>query len=566
MELVNSMPHVEMPVNEFRTIMANSVQWGSSFFRTAYQLAVQLALYYESDEGYFIPRFDHDINEAEAEAYLYSWFPKYYVPNPYINKDGFNKITCPTLFLKSLYDYTKLHPDCTYKEAYESVFKEPAKNNDDIIRNYINSYGQVLTFSRDGILNITDVNPDKIFPIMDRNDKKAFFESFKFQLSPSVKEWTSNNLNYLAAIRTKPFILLAGISGTGKSRIVRKLAQATDDIDVFVNDEDRWKCPRPANFELIQVKPNWHNSMDVVGFQSNIPEPHYEFTPFIDFVVKAWCHEDTPFFLYLDEMNLAPVEEYFAEFLSAIESRSFGEDGEFETDPIIKPFDSFGSELAGNMMHHFVEMGYNLPRKVETRLREKGLTLPKNLIVMGTVNMDETTFSFSRKVLDRAMSIEMNEVDYDGFIEGKTEYNIPKLTEQNALFVDRPISAQEVKEGIASQEVINFLKGVNDILEGTPFKLGYRAANEAILYVAADKVVGADNQNAALDDFTLMKILSRIEGDDSKLVTKDGEKLLDKLNEYFTNVFGTKETSKTLAKLDNMITTLKRDHFVSFWG
>ena len=382
------------------------------------------------------------------------------------------------------------------------------------------------------------------------------------------KCWESNqNIpNYLTAIRTKPFILLAGISGTGKSRIVRKLAQATDDIDVFANDEDRWKCPRPANFELIQVKPNWHNSMDVVGFQSNIPEPHYEFTPFVDFVVKAWCHEDTPFFLCLDEMNLAPVEEYFAEFLSAIESRSIGEDGEFETDPIIKPFDSFGSDLSGMMMHHFIEMGYDLPKKVETRLREKGLTLPKNLIVMGTVNMDETTFSFSRKVLDRAMSIEMNEVDYDGFIEGKTEYNIPKLTKENSLFVDRPISAQEVKEGIESQEVMNFLKGVNDILEGTPFKLGYRAANEAILYVAADKVVGADNLNAALDDFTLMKILSRIEGDDSKLVTKDGDKLLDKLNTYLSGVFGTEGTSKSLAKLDNMIRTLKRDHFVSFWG
>ena len=371
---------------------------------------------------------------------------------------------------------------------------------------------------------------------------------------------------YLTAIRTKPFILLAGISGTGKSRIVRKLAQATDDIDTFMNDEDRWKCSRPTNFELIQVKPNWHNSMDVVGFQSNIPIPHYEFTPFVDFVVTAWCHENTPFFLCLDEMNLAPVEEYFAEFLSAIESRSIGEDGEFETDPIIKPFDSFGSELAGEMMNHFVEMGYDLPKNVETRLREKGLTLPKNLIVMGTVNMDETTFSFSRKVLDRAMSIEMNEVDYDGFIEGKTEYNIPILTEQNSLFVNRPISAQEVKNGIEVQNVMNFLKGVNDILEGTPFKLGYRAANEAILYVAADKVVGADNLNAALDEFTLMKILSRIEGDDSKLVTKDGDKLLEKLNDHFANVFGSKETSKSLAKLDIMIKTLRRDHFVSFWG
>ena len=164
------------------------------------------------------------------------------------------------------------------------------------------------------------------------------------------------------------------------------------------------------------------------------------------------------------------------------------------------------------------------------------------------------------------MSIEMNEVDYDGFIEGKTEYNIPKLTEKNSLFVNRPIAAQEVKAGIESQEVMEFLKGVNDILDGTPFKLGYRAANEAILYVAADKVVGADNLNAALDDFTLMKILSRIEGDDSKLVTKDGDKLLEKLNDHFANVFGSKETSKSLAKLDIMISTLRRDHFVSFWG
>lgn len=373
---------------------------------------------------------------------------------------------------------------------------------------------------------------------------------------------------YLTAIRTKPFILLAGISGTGKSRVVRRLAQATDDIDKFVSDDDRWKLQRPANFELIQVKPNWHNSMDVVGFKSNINGEHYEFTPFVDFIVKAWCHQDTPFFLCLDEMNLAPVEEYFAEFLSAIESRGIGEDGEFETDPIIKPFDSFGTKLSGDMMKHFVDMGYDIPKNVENRLRRKGLTLPKNLIVMGTVNMDETTFSFSRKVLDRAMSMEMNEVDYDGFIEGRTEYNIPNLLNRNDKLVNRPVSAQKVKDKIDSQRVMDFLKGVNVLLDGTPFKLGYRAANEAILYVAADKLIGADNILAALDDFTLMKVLSRIEGDDSKLVTKEGKNLLDELYNFLIrdDVFGILANSKSLAKLGNMRNTLKRDHFVSFWG
>lgn len=404
--------------------------------------------------------------------------------------------------------------------------------------------------------NVARLSEDEIMSIFIRKEK-GHVDS----INPSCRP-------FLTAIRTKPFLLLAGISGTGKSRIVRKLAQATDDIDVFAKDEDRWRMHSPANFELIQVKPNWHNSMDVVGFQSNIPEPHYEFTPFVDFVVKAWLHPETPFLLCLDEMNLAPVEEYFAEFLSAIESRSIGEEGEIETDPIIKPFDNFGADLSGKMMRHFLDMGYDIPSNVEKRLRKKGLTLPKNLIVMGTVNMDETTFSFSRKVLDRAMSIEMNEVNYDDFIEGKTEYDMPQLTDLNDLLVNRPISAQEVKDNIEAKEVMNFLKGINNILEGTPFKLGYRAANEAILYVAADKVIGADNLNAALDDFTLMKILSRIEGDDSKLVTQQGDKLLDKLYDLLNNddVFGTLENSKSLAKLKNMRDTLNRDHFVSFWG
>ena len=165
-------------------------------------------------------------------------------------------------------------------------------------------------------------------------------------------------LQYLTALRTKPFMLLAGISGTGKSRIVRKLAQATvteelQNAEGYTGEDfanDRWTLHSPANFELIQVKPNWHNSMDVIGYLSNIPSPHYVFTPFIEFIVKAWQYPEVPFFLCLDEMNLAPVEEYFAEFLSAIESRSF-EGEEYLTDPIIKPFNSFGEDVAKTMVN-----------------------------------------------------------------------------------------------------------------------------------------------------------------------------------------------------------------------
>lgn len=391
----------------------------------------------------------------------------------------------------------------------------------------------------------------------------------------------SRFLPYLTALRTKPFMLLAGISGTGKSRIVRKLAQATS-TQHYANESDRWDDNRPENFELIQVKPNWHNSMDVVGFYSNISKK-YEFTPFVEFIVKAWQHKDTPYFLCLDEMNLAPVEEYFAEFLSAIESRSTDSEGNYITDPIIKPFKDFGETVGKNMLKHlFGEADPIDKNPLAVQFYEKGLTLPPNLMVMGTVNMDETTFSFSRKVLDRAMSVEMNEVDYDKFLSGETEA-FPLLTDFNALLVNRPQKASEVKDDIDSTKVVEYLKDVNALLEDTPFKLGYRAANEAMLYVDANKELAGEkfSLTTALDEFTLMKILSRIEGDDQRLgidendpriaashITADTDgdslNLLTCLRAIVRNHLG--NNTQTEKKIASMCRTLEREHFVSYWG
>ena len=385
--------------------------------------------------------------------------------------------------------------------------------------------------------------------------------------------------SYLTALRTKPFMLLAGISGTGKSRIVRKLAQATT-TQKYDKDEDRWKDNRPENFELIQVKPNWHNSMDVVGFYSNISKK-YEFTPFVEFIVKAWQHQETPYFLCLDEMNLAPVEEYFAEFLSAIESRSTDENGDYITDPIIKPFKKFGEKEGKTMLIQLLGDADPIDKNpLALHFYEKGLTLPPNLIVMGTVNMDETTFSFSRKVLDRAMSVEMNEVDFDKFLSGESE-QMPLLTDMNELLVNRPQKAAEVTEEIESDKVVAYLKDVNTLLEGTPFMLGYRAANEAMLYVAACKKFARNNYvlAKALDEFTLMKILSRIEGDDSRLGIDEKDTRIATLgletNEQRINLLTCLKaivqkhigaSSETEKKIVQMCNTLEREHFVSYWA
>ena len=430
-------------------------------------------------------------------------------------------------------------------------------------------------------------------------------------VSYNMPNQNNKEINYLTALRTKPFMLLAGISGTGKSRIVRKLAQATITEELqrangYTGDDfanDRWTLHSPANFELIQVKPNWHNSMDVIGYLSNIPSPHYVFTPFIEFIVKAWQHPEVPFFLCLDEMNLAPVEEYFAEFLSAIESRSF-EGEEYLTDPIIKPFNSFGEEVAKMMVNtlfpNFTAADKNsFLGKVVDHLETKGLTLPKNLIVIGTVNMDETTFSFSRKVLDRAMSVEMNEVNYDSFLTDTTDDDLKAIVKAleenddadlNTLLVDRHIEAREIIDNLGDDArfAIDYLKRINALLEGTPFKLGYRAANEALIYLQASYEFGQTNRIAALDNFTLMKILSRIEGDETKLKITDSEadkeriakaevnvdeakqygemNILTALRYIITNQLGEQDKLHSVKKIDSMLSQLKRDHFVSFWN
>lgn len=389
-------------------------------------------------------------------------------------------------------------------------------------------------------------------------------------INHSVSEISSTNMNFLTALRTKPFMLLAGISGTGKSRIVRKLAQAsiTEDLQKEYDPKsvekgfNRWELHKPANFELVQVKPNWHNSLEVVGYKSNIGGPHYEFTPFIEFVARAWKHQNIPFFLCLDEMNLAPVEQYFAEFLSAIESRSI-ENGEYETDSIIKPFVEFGEVVCTQMIDHLigkVDASKVVPGSIEAKLVErfktKGLTLPKNLLVLGTVNMDETTFSFSRKVLDRAMSIVMNDVDYDKFFTGEMENDMAEFDDATKkLLIDRPIRGLEAEDNGAEQ-VEQYLTAINEVLNDTPFKLGYRAANEALLYVsAAHQFDTSIDVNTALDEFTLMKILSRIEGDKRSIGN-----LLDDLQRVINDSYPASNK-----KLVQMAKTLQSKQFVSYW-
>ena len=369
---------------------------------------------------------------------------------------------------------------------------------------------------------------------------------------------------YITAIKSKPFLLLAGISGTGKSRIVRELARACWD-----EGSEEYNAQKPKNFQMVQVKPNWHDSSDLIGYVSRVSgKAEYVAGDFLRFVAKAWEDKDTPYFLCLDEMNLAPVEQYFAEYLSVIESRKSHEDGMVTTDPILEKVDE--------------EWYFNLTASLTTDedvrklFNESGISIPQNLIVVGTVNMDETTFSFSRKVLDRAMTIEMNDVDLHG---GLTERNeqIGKLGK--AELVGKAVEGVDVyaDNKDVCEKVLIYLDAVNAVLNGTPFKVAYRTRNEFLLYVVNNLPYNKDENDTelepgyvvarALDEITSMKVLSRIEGDDTKVSDDFLDRLSKTIEDGLKAVSGEEHTitSISLAKLKEMKAKLASG-YTSFWS
>lgn len=386
---------------------------------------------------------------------------------------------------------------------------------------------------------------------------------------------------HLLAMRTKPFLLLAGISGTGKSRIVKQMAfESCPDIDALRKDPTS-----PGNYQLIEVKPNWHDSTEVLGYESEIGGSHYVATPFVKFLIKAMQYEEeAPFFVCIDEMNLAPVEQYFAEFLSVLESRKLI-DGKITSEPLIKAdvFAKYESSLKAEL--------FNLPKQTTTsydnttsdteqlygefniiydQLKAEGLRIPSNLIVVGTVNMDETTHQFSRKVIDRAMTIEMNiedaETPFKDFFEGGDTLHYFDNPQPRELFLPKVVQAADALAQLKDQDaeylkanVPQLLFGLNTALNGTPFKIAYRVQNELVLYFYSLREEKPDTDAetllaSAMDSILMMKVLPRIEGDEDLL-----EKPLKALAD-FTAAYP--QASKKIAEMQQR---LPQAHFTSFW-
>lgn len=438
------------------------------------------------------------------------------------------------------------------------IYLNNLKNGDFNLRNFLVEENSSLQFSKSkkGII-LRVVSGEFESSIKDSEEDNHIYNFYR---------------PYITAIKSKPFLLLAGISGTGKSRIVRELARACWNVD-----SEEYKAHKPKNFEMVQVKPNWHDSSELIGYVSRIDGVRYVVGPFLKFMVKAIQDPNTPYFLCLDEMNLAPVEQYFAEFLSVVESRKVDKDGNVVTDPLVdySSTEEYKS-LIDQLFCDDAERNAYL-----TEVGGKRLTIPQNLIVVGTVNMDETTFSFSRKVLDRAMTIEMNEVDLKGGLTNRHE-KIGKIEFDD--IIGKAVEGVDVyaaHKGVCDK-AITYLKSINAALDKTPFKVAYRTRNELLLYVVNNLSWKTDDESEdfviarALDEITCMKILTRIEGDETKVSANFldglGNAIKSGLVEIDKDLLQANKSHKgdayqpiSLDKLDEMKERLKSG-YTNFWG
>lgn len=283
--------------------------------------------------------------------------------------------------------------------------------------------------------------------------------------------------NFYLSLKTKPFVILAGISGTGKSKLVKLFAEAVG------------ATSQNNQYNLISVKPDWNDSTELLGYKNlNDKFINGKFTEIILEASKE-KNRNKPYFVCLDEMNLARVEYYLSEYLSLIETRSLNESGNVVTD-LIFPKSLFLDE--------------NL----------KKLTIPDNLYVIGTVNMDDTTFAFSRKVLDRANTIECSNVNLELLNFKDDEVTLSEVT--NDFLRTRFINIKEAlnKDKEFTQNVNEKIIEINNILKTGNKHFGYRVRDEIVFYMLENKLSDLLSEEEAFDFQIMQKILPTISGSD----------------------------------------------------
>jgi len=360
--------------------------------------------------------------------------------------------------------------------------------------------------------------------------------------------------NFYLSLKTKPFVILAGISGTGKTKLVQLFAEA-----VGATEEN-------GQFTLIPVRPDWSDPSDLIGYVGL--SESFRMGKLTKVLLEAShpANRHKPYFICLDEMNLARVEHYFSDILSILETQRW-RDGEIVTDAIV-PADSLNAGMSDP-------------------LNDKDLYIPDNVFIIGTVNMDETTYPFSKKVLDRANTLEFNYIRLQDYAASSESSELQQLERLSARFLRSDYL--QLKEAYADhtelvQRTTKKLVEVNAILEEIHSHIGFRVRDAVCFYLIYNNRFGLMTEEQAFDLQLLQKILPRIQGSNLSVKrvliqllqmctgSRSGriDDLLVDASELYKPWRRSGETPTALypqsaRKLAYMLRRVEEDGFTSFW-
>ena len=297
---------------------------------------------------------------------------------------------------------------------------------------------------------------------------------------------------YMASLLAKRFLILTGLAGSGKTKLAQAFSQ--------------WIAVSKEFYQVVPVGADWTGTENILGYPDGLNGTHYVAKAALDLILHAEKHELVPHFLILDEMNLSHVERYFADILSVIESDE-------------------GLELySGHMDKRETWRKTSAGTPVPPKLKQ----LPENLFIIGTVNVDETTYMFSPKVLDRANVIEfrMDAGELEAFLANPAKPDLSKLDGKGAPFGKAFVDAAknlvapvgDVKPAYDAEMLLLF-----KTLQGHGAEFGYRTAYETSRFIHFYKLLGnhADGDTTwfpdAFDCVVFQKLLPKLHGSRSKL-------------------------------------------------
>ena len=374
-----------------------------------------------------------------------------------------------------------------------NLLKQHSFNKDEFVNQFINF------FKPYGINPINPLNHNRIiseilyrFPEVEKLWKKS--PKIKINAPSIIKDFFditqksglkfSEQLikRFIASLTTKPFVILSGLSGSGKTKIAQSFVE--------------WMCESENQYKIVPVGADWTNREPLLGYPNGLIGDEY-ITPdngVIHLLMEASKEENTskPYFLILDEMNLSHVERYFADFLSTMESND-----------TIKLYTGAKRKSLGGLEID-LEIGW-----------------PKNVFIIGTVNIDETTYMFSPKVLDRANVIEFRISDNDikTFLNEPTILNLENLKGTGTSFAESFLSIAHSNEIVKNDQLTKELVLFFSELQPVGAEFGYRSASEIMQLVTKLKLIEPKiNHNESLDIAIVQKLLPKLHGSRSKLV------------------------------------------------